>query len=81
MSRSHLRLVRGNQGCLGAFFASMRGEAAASVAFEGIFGAFAEEYRVLEDGCGHLLPVFRVVRGFEVFSGRHGNTTLGTSVV
>jgi hypothetical protein len=37
---------------------------AASVPFEWIFGAFAEEYRVLEDGSGHLLPILRVVRGF-----------------
>ncbi|MBD7966173.1 hypothetical protein [Fictibacillus norfolkensis] len=36
---------------------------AASVPFDGIFGAFAEEYRVLEDGSGHLLPILRVVRG------------------
>lgn len=64
MSRSHLGLVRENQGCLGAFFASMRGEAAAIVAFEWIFGALALEYRVLEDDCGHLLPILRGVRGF-----------------
>ena len=29
----------------------------------GFFGAFAEEYRVLEDGCGHLLPILRGVGG------------------
>jgi hypothetical protein len=27
------------------------------------FGAFAEEYREVEDGCGHLLRILRVVRG------------------
>ncbi|MFC0236033.1 hypothetical protein [Fictibacillus phosphorivorans] len=29
------------------------------------FGAFAEEYREVEDGFGHLLRILRVVRGFE----------------
>jgi hypothetical protein len=29
------------------------------------FGAFAEEYREVGDGSGHLLRILRVVRGFE----------------
>ncbi|MFC0235956.1 hypothetical protein [Fictibacillus phosphorivorans] len=29
------------------------------------FGAFAEEYREVEDGSGHLLRILRVLRGIE----------------
>ncbi|WP_144704895.1 hypothetical protein [Fictibacillus phosphorivorans] len=57
-------LLREDQGRLDEFLASKRVKAAASIDFEWIFGAFAEEYRVLEDGCGHLLPILRVVGGF-----------------
>ncbi|MQR93929.1 hypothetical protein [Fictibacillus phosphorivorans] len=46
-----------------------------------IFGAFAEEYRVLEDGCGHLLPVLRALRSLEVLSVCHESTVLGISAV
>jgi len=46
-----------------------------------IFRGFAEENRVLEDGCGHLLPILRVLRvGVKCFGRRTANTTLGISV-
>ncbi|WP_354019475.1 hypothetical protein [Fictibacillus halophilus] len=34
-------------------------EGVANVVLKWIFRAFAEEYRVMEDGCGHLLPILR----------------------
>ncbi|MBH0171628.1 hypothetical protein [Fictibacillus sp. 18YEL24] len=64
MRRSHLGLLREDQGRLDEFLASKRVNAAASVAFDWTFGAFGEEYRVLEDGCSHILPILRGVGEF-----------------
>lgn len=65
MRKSYLGLRREDQGRLDEFLASKRVKAAAGVAFEWIFGASAEEYRVLEDGSGHLLSILRGVGEFQ----------------
>ena len=53
---------------------------AACGAFCDEFEAFAEQYREVEDGCGHLLPILRVGESFEVLSVRPEHTTLGITL-
>ena len=53
-----------NQRCLSEFLAWVMVVGAAGGAFGMDFRAFAEEYREVEDGSGHLLRILRVVRGF-----------------
>ncbi|WP_153236461.1 hypothetical protein [Fictibacillus phosphorivorans] len=45
------------------------------------FEAFAQEYRVVEDGSGHLLPILRALRSLEVLSVCQESTVLGISAV